>query len=367
MIIKNGAVFQEDGTYKIQDIYIKDHKIVESPEEAGGGEVIDAKGLKVLPGFIDVHSHGAFGHDFSDADAEGLKTVLKYEKEHGITSYCPTSMTLPIDRLKEIFATAKEAGEMPDGARIAGINMEGPFLDPKRKGAHVEEYIIPADAEFFRECNRLSGGKIRLVTLAADRPGAMDFIDEVKDEVVISLGHTSADYETASEAFKRGASQVTHLYNAMPPLSHREPGVIGAAMDAKNCMVELISDGIHIHPSVVRATFKMFGRDRVVLISDSMMATGMPNGTYELGGQLVTMKDKRATLENGTIAGSATNLFDCVKKAISFGVPEGDAVLAATVNPAKSIGIFGEVGSVTPGKEADLLLVDGDFELVRVI
>lgn len=367
MIIRNGAVFGEDGKFQVRDVYIRDHQIVAGRDEVTDDAEIDASGLKVLPGFVDVHSHGAFGHDFSDGDAQGLKTVLKYEREHGITSYCPTSMTLPLDELRKIFATVEEAAQTEGAARIVGINMEGPFLAPERKGAHVEEYILPADAEFFRECNRLSGGRIRLVTLAAERPGAMEFIDAVKDETVVSLGHTSADYETASKAFLRGARHVTHLYNAMPPLSHREPGVIGAAMDADDCMVELICDGIHIHPSVVRSTFRMFGKDRVVLISDSMMATGMPNGTYELGGQVVTMKDRKATLENGTIAGSATNLYDCVRKAISFGIPEEGAILAATANPAKSIGIYETVGSITPGKEADLLLVNEDFELVRVL
>lgn len=367
MIIRNGKVFQEDGTFKVQDIYVENHKIAAGEDEISDKTVVDAQGLLVIPGLVDIHSHGAFGHDFSDADAEGLKIILKYEKSHGITSYCPTSMTLPKEELKSIFSTIKEVEGMEDGAAVQGINMEGPFLDPKKKGAHVEAHIRRPDAGFFRELNAYSGNTVKLVTLAPNVEGAMEFIDEVHDEVCISLGHTAADYEIASEAMKRGAHHITHLYNAMMPLAHRDPGLIGAAADDSECMVELICDGLHIHPSVVRATFCMFGPERVVLISDSMMATGMADGTYQLGGQEVTMKDRKATLKDGTIAGSATNLFDCMKKAVSFGIPVSEAVFAATRNPAKSIGIYDKVGSLSVGKEADILLVTEELELEKVL
>lgn len=367
MIVRNGAVFKEDGTFRIEDLYVEDHKLVVSEKDVTDRTEVDAKGLLVIPGLVDVHSHGAFGHDFSDADTEGLKTILRYERSCGITSYCPTSMTLPAEQLKAIFATASEAAGTKDGAVIRGINMEGPFLDVKKKGAHVEGFIRKPDAEFFRELNEASGNMVKLVTLAPNTEGAMEFIDAVHDEVCISLGHTSADYDTASEAMRRGAHHVTHLYNAMMPLGHRDPGLIGAAGDDPCCMVELISDGLHIHPAVVRAAFRMFGNERVVLISDSMMATGMANGQYELGGQAVTVKDRKATLADGTIAGSATNLYDCMRKAISFGVPVSDAVFAATRNPAKSIGIYDKVGSLSVGKEADILLVTPEFELKKVL
>ena len=332
MIIKNGEVFQEDGSFRLQDLYVENHRIVASEDEVTDKTIVDAAGLRVLPGLVDIHSHGAFGHDFSDADPEGLKIILKYEKSHGITSYCPTSMTLPAEELKEIFATIKTVGEMKDGAAVRGINMEGPFLDAKKKGAHVEGYIRKPDAGFFRELNEYSGNMVKLVTLAPNVDGAMEFIDEVHNEVCISLGHTAADYDTAAEAMRRGAHHVTHLYNAMQPLAHREPGLIGAACDDGQCMAEMICDGIHIHPAVIRATFKMFGPERIVLISDSMMATGMENGTYQLGGQEVTMKDCKATLKDGTIAGSATNLYDCMRKAVSFGA-SAPAVMVLALRP----------------------------------
>ena len=321
MIIKNGKVFQEDGSYKVTDLYVENGRIVASADEVTDKTQLDASGLKILPGLVDIHSHGAVRHDFSDADVDGLRTILQYEKSQGITSYCPTSMTLPKEELLKIFQTAKDVEQDETCARIVGINMEG----------------------------------------------SEEFIRELHNEVVISIGHTAADYGCAAEAMKEGALHVTHLYNAMNSMGHREPGVIGAAADNQDCMVEMIGDGIHIHPVTVRNTFRLFGDSRVVLISDSMMATGMENGLYELGGQEVTMKDRKATLADGTIAGSATCLFDCMKCVISMGVPEREAILAATANPARSIGIYNEVGSLTPGKRADIVLTDEELNIVKVL
>ncbi len=369
MIITNGWVFEENKSFSVRDVYVENGLIVESREQVTDSTVIDASGLFVLPGLIDVHSHGACGYDFSDADEEGLKTILAYQRAHGITTYCPTSMTLPKEQLKNIFATvsavSSDAGDR-EMAHVGGINMEGPFLDPVKKGAHVAAHIAAPDAEFFRECNASCGNMIRLVTLAPNVPGAMDFIKELHDDVVISLGHTSADYATCRDAIEAGANHVTHLYNAMMPFAHRDPGLVGAAAESEDCMVELICDGIHIHESVVRATFKLFP-GRVVLISDSMRAAGMNDGTYDLGGQEVTVCGKLATLSDGTIAGSVANLYDGMRTAVSFGIPLEEAIAAATIHPARSIGIDDQVGSLTPGKRADILLADKDLKLVRVI
>ena len=366
MIIKRGKVFQEDGNFLEQTLYVNDHRLVDKAEYQYDGEVIDAEGLLVLPGLVDIHSHGAAGEDFSDGNPEGLKKILQYEKRCGITSYCPTSMTFPKERLRQIFASIKGA-QTEEGAKVVGINMEGPFLDPVKKGAHVEEWIAAPDAAFVRELNQDVDGLVRLVTLAPNMEGAEEFIKEMHEEVCISLGHTAADYDCASRAMKLGAHHVTHLYNAMQPFGHRAPGLIGAAMDDPECMVELICDGYHIHPSAIRAAFRMFGPERVILISDSMRATGMENGTYELGGQEVTVKDRKAVLKDGTLAGSATNLYGCMCKAVEFGIPLEQAIMAATANPARSIGIFDRVGSIRIGKQADLLLVSENLELKRVI
>lgn len=366
MIIKGGKVFQEDGSFLEQAIYINDHRLVDKAEYQDDGEVIDAEGLLVLPGLVDIHSHGAAGEDFSDGNPEGLKKILQYEKRCGITSYCPTSMTFPKERLRQIFASIKGA-QTEDGATVVGINMEGPFLDPAKKGAHVEKWIAAPDVAFVRELNQDADGLVRLVTVAPNMDGAEEFIKEMHEEVCISLGHTAADYDCASRAMKLGAHHVTHLYNAMQPFGHRAPGLIGAAMDDPECMVELICDGYHIHPSAIRAAFRLFGPERVILISDSMRATGMENGTYELGGQEVTVKDRKAVLKDGTLAGSATNLYGCMCKAVEFGIPLEQAIMAATANPARSIGIFDRVGSIRIGKQADLLLVSENLELKRVI
>ena len=375
MIIKNARVFTEDGSFMQGDVVVKDGRFdsvlertadTDAANDSESQEIIDASGLIMIPGLVDIHFHGCKGADMCDGTTEALDVITAYEASVGVTSVCPATMTIQRD---ELLSVMKNAGDYNyhGGAHLVGINMEGPFLDPAKKGAHVEGYIRKPDIEFFRACNEAAGGMIKLVTLAPNMEGSEEFIRELHNEVVISIGHTAADYGCAAEAMKEGALHVTHLYNAMNPMGHREPGVIGAAADNQDCMVEMIGDGIHIHPVTVRNTFRLFGDSRVVLISDSMMATGMENGLYELGGQEVTMKDRKATLADGTIAGSATCLFDCMKCVISMGVPEREAILAATANPARSIGIYNEVGSLTPGKRADIVLTDEELNIVKVL
>lgn len=366
MIIRNGMVFQENKNFVQRDVYIENGRIVHSIQDVKDTTEVDASGLYVLPGLVDIHSHGAVGHDFSDGDEEGLKEILKYEYSHGITTYCPTSMTVDKEKLTKIFSSMADWKDEKGMSHVAGINMEGPFLDVNKRGAHRPEWILDPDIDLFRECNSLCGGKIRLVTLAPNIDSAMEFIQALKEETVISLGHTAADYDTCKKALDAGACHVTHLYNAMNPLEHRAPGLIAAASEDENCVAELICDGIHVHASMIKVAFKLFP-DRIALISDSMRAVGLANGTYELGGQQVHVDGRRATLSNGTIAGSATNVYDCMCTAVSFGIPLEDAIAAATITPAKSIGIFDEVGSLTPGKRADVLLVDKNLKLVRVI
>lgn len=366
MIIKDGIVFQEDKTFVKRDLYIENGRIVKSMDQVTDTTEIDAAGLYVLPGLVDIHSHGAVGQDFSDNNTDGLHKILQYEYSHGITTYCPTSMTLKKDKICRIFCKMENWQDKEGMSHVAGINMEGPFLDAAKKGAHLQEYILSPDIDFFRECNRSCKNKIRLVTLAPNMKGAMEFIRELKDEVAISLGHSAADYDTAKKAFEAGACHVTHLFNAMNPLEHRAPGLIGAAAENENCVAELICDGIHVHESVVRAAFKLFP-GRIALISDSMRATGMADGIYDLGGQQVHVNGKLATLSDGTIAGSATNLYDGMCNAVAFGIPLEEAVAAASMVPAKSISIFDEVGSLTPGKRADVILVSQNMQLIRVI
>lgn len=331
------------------------------------GRTYAADGCYVIPGLTDVHFHGCKGADFSDGDPAGLEVMARYELSRGVTQICPAGMTLLEEQLIKICRVAADhrAQERP-GAALCGVNLEGPFLSHAKKGAQNGDWLRNPDPDLLRRLLAESKGLVKLVSVAPELPGAMEFIEAVEESVTVSLAHTTADYDTAMEAFRLGARQVTHLFNAMPPFSHRAPGVIGAALDTPGCNVELICDGVHIHPAVVRAAFKMFGAKRVILISDTMRAAGMPDGQYTLGGQEVTVKGKLATLADGTIAGSVTDLMGCMKTAVSFGIPLADAVRAAAVNSAKAIGVYSRCGSLEPGKRANLVILDENLELKDV-
>lgn len=365
MYIKNGLVFHHESGFQKEELKLADgriEKIASGLEMAENEEMIDAAGCYVLPGLVDIHFHGCAGHDFCEGTKEAIRVIEQYEAEHGITTICPATMTLSRERLLQICHTAAEY----DSRFLKGIHLEGPFLSEAKKGAQNAAYLRLPDAGLLRELKEASGGLVKLVSIAPELEGAMECIKECSAQVQFSVAHTEADYETALQAMKLGASHVTHLYNAMPPFSHRAPGVVGAAFDS-GADVELICDGIHIAPSVVRATFRLFGEAHVVLISDSMMATGMPDGAYELGGQPVKVKGNLATLADGTIAGSATNLYDCMVSAIHMGVDPQAAVRAATYNPARSVGLERVCGSIQEGMPADLLIVTKDWKLRNVI
>lgn len=362
MIIKNANVFGEDCLFNKNDIYIENELIVNN--KPSDNKIIDAENLYAIPGLVDIHIHGSMGHDFCDATVEAIDVMSKYLGENGITSFVPASMTLSEERLMSIY---KNAGQYhnQNGAILSGINMEGPFLSQEKKGAQNGAYIQNPDIELFDRLNKESNNMVKLVSIAPELDNAMDFIKNVKNRAIISIAHTTANYDIAIDGFKNGASHVTHLYNAMRPFSHRNPGVVGAACDSE-CMVELICDGVHIHPSVIRTTYKMFSDERVVLISDSMMAAGMTDGTYELGGQAVTVVGNKATLADGTVAGSVTNLMKCMKTAVSFGISLESAVKTATINPAKVIKEDKIIGSISVGKYANIVLLDKDLNIKSV-
>ena len=367
MIIKDANVFTQDNRFVRGDVIVRDGRFVHATgEQPADEEVVDARNLMMIPGLVDIHFHGCKGADMCDGTKEALDVIMDYEASVGVTSVCPATMTIPRD---ELLAVMKNAGAYSyhGGAHLVGINMEGPFISPSKKGAQAAENIMHCDYEYFCQLQEAAGGLIKLVDIAPEEPGAMEFIDEVKGKVVVSLAHTAADYDTAREAIEHGASHATHLYNAMPPMNHRNPGVIGAVRDSSECHVELICDGVHIHPSVIRATYAMFGAERIILISDSMRATGLEDGEYTLGGQPVKVRGNLATLHDGTIAGSATNLMDCLRFVVrEAGIPLETAVMCATANPAREIGIFDEVGSITVGKRADFILLNQNLEIVRV-
>ena len=360
--LTGGKVYDPDFTFRERDVFIKDG--VFSGEEEGF-ETLDVSGMYVIPGLTDIHFHGCKGHDFCEGKSEVIQLMADYEESRGVTTISPATMTYPEEKLTGIMNAAKEFPN-EKGAALVGINMEGPFISMEKKGAQNPAYIEKPDADMFDRLNEASGGLIKLVALSPEVPGADEFIQREKERVVISFAHSDADYETALNAFKNGVHHMTHIFNAMRGMHHRNPGPIFAASES-GVEAELIADGVHIHPSVVRGAFKLFGEDRVIFISDSMEATGMEDGDYELGGQKVKKKGRLATLEDGTIAGSATDLMGCLKNAVvEMGIPLETAVRCAAVNPAKSIGIYDRYGSIEKGKAANLVILDRDLNVCKV-
>ncbi|MBR4669054.1 MAG: N-acetylglucosamine-6-phosphate deacetylase [Butyrivibrio sp.] len=359
MIIKNAAVFTEEGSFESKDIFIDGTKFAEN----AGGDTVDASGCYAIPGLVDIHTHGCNGVDFSDGELSTLEKILDYEVRQGVTTLTPTTMTLSEEDLTKVMKNAasyKKTQEDGKRAYFQGINMEGPFISEKKCGAQNTKYIRKPDIDMFNRLFEVSEGCIMLCDIAPeeDTP-SMDFINEISKKCRISIAHTDADYEIAKRAIDAGARHMTHLYNAMAPLHHRNPGPIAAAAEDGDVVAELICDGIHVAAPMVRATFKLFGKERVALISDSMMATGLADGEYELGKQPVTVRGNEAKLHDGTIAGSVTNLMGCLRHAVlNVGIPIEDAVYSATVTPAKAVRCYEFTGSITPGKFADLVLID---------
>ena len=321
----------------------------------------DMEGGYVIPGLVDVHTHGAVGEDFSDGKPAGLQPLADYYAAHGVTSYLATTMTLREEVLTPAMHAIRDF-KPRSGAKCAGVHLEGPFLSYAKRGAQAAENLHKPDPALFHRLNEASGGQVRLVTVACEEEGALPFIREISRICTVSLGHTTADYDTAMSGFLAGASHATHLYNSMPSLLHRAPGVIGAAFDA-GASVELICDGLHIHPSVIRATYQLFG-DKLNLISDSLRCAGMPDGDYELGGQPIVVKNHKATLLDGTLAGSSISLLDAVRNVVRFGLPLAGAVYAASTAPALAAGL--DAGVIAQGKAADLLVLDEDLALKAV-
>ena len=372
MLLIHAKYLDEDFRLVQGDIEIEDGKILRVGKDMPRKEedlAVDCAGsYTVVPGFVDVRIHGCAGADTCDATREALEAMAAFLLAHGVTSFCPTTMTTSRETIQAALLAAKDMMDHPmeGGARVVGVNMEGPFIAKERKGAQKEEDILPPDFPLFQRFYEESGGIVRLVDVAPEQPGGLDFVEKASQLCTVSIAHTTADYDQAKAAFDNGVTHATHLFNAMSGLHHRKPGVVGAVFDDSRVRGELICDGFHIHPAVLRAAFRLLG-DRALIVSDSMRANGMPEGeAFDLGGQMVTVHQGKALLPDGTIAGSVTNLHQEIKNLVSFGVPFEQAVKAATLIPARAIGLDGEIGSIAPGKRADLVVLDENLDIAAV-
>lgn len=369
MFYKNARIYTADHTFKMGAFEVTEDGLFgqilpeNTPEDA-----IDLKGATVIPGLVDVHIHGCMGADFSDGDYEGLLVMARHLLKEGITSFAPASMTLPYDVLEKAFATGRRlADEAPeDCARLMGIHMEGPYFSEKKKGAQNGAYLKTPDFEGFKKLYEGCGGLVRIVDVAPELPGSEEFVRQASKLCTVSVAHTDATYEDAKMAYDNGATHLTHTFNAMSPIAHRAPGVIPAAAENKAVRAELIGDAFHVMPPVVRLIFSVFGPERMVIVSDALRCCGMPKGQYELGGQIVVLEDVVGRLLDGTVAGSITNLFVCMQRMMACGIPEEDAIRAATHNPACAIAADDKIGTIEEGKLADFLICSADYKEKRV-
>ena len=368
MFYKNARIFTSDFQFHMGGFAVVDGVFGEILPDEIPADAVDLQGATVIPGLVNVHSHGNSGADFSDGDYEGLKKMAAFYAKCGVTSFAPASMTLPYDVLEKAFATARQlADEAPKGlSRLMGIQMEGPYFSYKKRGAQNADYLKEPDFEGFKALYEGCGGLVRIVDVAPELPGAAEFVAKAKELCTVSIAHTDSDYDHAKAAVDAGVTHLTHLYNAMPGIHHRNPGVIPAAVENPKVRAEIICDGYHIHPASVRLAFTMF-RDRMILVSDSGRCAGLPEGSkFELGGQDAWLRDGVARLADGTIACSAANLWQCLLNVLSWDIPEEEAIRAATYNPACAIGADSKIGSIEKGKLADFIVCSPDYTQKRV-
>lgn len=373
MIFKNCTFFNEEFEKEYGDIEVKNGLITQigiiDSASYQKDEIRDMSGLILVPGFVDIHIHGAGGGDACDADEASLSKTAAELARHGVTSFCPTTMTLPKSQLEDIVkainAYKKTASH---GAKVIGINLEGPFIAMSKKGAQNGEYVRPGTIEEFDSIYEKSGRLIKLITVAPEAFDSEEFIRHACRRTTVSIGHSAANASECKAAIENGMRHATHLFNAMTPMTHREAGIAGTVLDDERVMCELICDGGHICPTVLRNAFKILGENRGIVISDSMRAAGLGEGEYELGGQTVYVKKdgKYAVLQDGTIAASITNIHSEFKNLLEFSVDFKTALKACTINPARAVGEDKNIGSIAVGKCADLVFLDSNSDIKEV-
>ncbi|ERI05964.1 N-acetylglucosamine-6-phosphate deacetylase [Aneurinibacillus aneurinilyticus] len=379
MLITGIRVYAEKGTINEGYVTIQNGKILEIGQMA---DLKDTDGYDqlfsfpdsyaLLPGMIDLHIHGANGADTMDATPEAVRTMAKWLPHEGTTSFLATTMTQEVEQIERALvnvADYRKRANGPGEAEILGVHLEGPFLSPRRAGAQPVDKMINPDIVLFEKWQRIAAGAIRLVTVAPELPGGMEFVSHLAQcDVVASIGHSDATYAEVAEGVRCGLKHVTHLFNGMRGLHHREPGVVGAALLHPELLAELIVDGMHVHPEMVKLVYQQKGRSGLILITDAMRAKCLGEGTYELGGQEVIVQNGRALLADGTLAGSIVKMKDAATNAMRFsGCTLEDIVHMTAVNPAKQLGLFASKGSIAQGKDADLVVLDKEHEVVLTL
>lgn len=371
MYIQNAKIIYPD-RIESGSVSIQDQRITgingEIPDK--NDMIIDGQGLYLAPGFIDIHIHGAGGHDTMEGTPEALDSIATTIAAQGTTAFLPTTMTTPVDRINHAL---RAIGQRRDGggpgAQVLGAHLEGPFISGAAIGAQNPAYLQEPSIDVYQAMTEGCGDVPVSITMACELEGSDALITYLAGQgLVVSIGHSNATYEEVCRAVAAGASHTTHLFNGMSGLHHREPGVVGATFDLEALTTEVITDGIHISWPVLRTTFRQKGTDQVCLISDAMMACGMPDGVYELGGQEVIVADKAARLRTGSLAGSVLTLREAVRNVTRHcGIPLHEAVKMATLNPARFCGVDDHKGRIAPGYDADLVLFDEDFQIKQVI
>ncbi|WP_338449720.1 N-acetylglucosamine-6-phosphate deacetylase [Niallia oryzisoli] len=374
ILLKGMQIYAEDQQIESGYIILKDQKIVEyGPIEkissAAEYWVIDVPaGYKAIPGLIDVHIHGVNGADVMDATFDALETMTTALPKEGTTSFLATTITQSNTAIEKALINAGNyihEHQQPGKAEILGIHLEGPFVNKVRAGAQPADFIVNSSIDDFKKWNTLAQQSIKLVTLAPELPGGLEMVKFLKENgIIASIGHSDATYEEVTQAIKAGANHVTHLFNQMRGLHHREPGVVGAAFLHDELKAEMIVDGVHVRPEMVKLAFQQKGKTGLILITDAMRAKCLKNGIYDLGGQPVTVKDGKALLQDGTLAGSILKLGHALKNMLEFsGCSLEDTIEMASTNPAKQLNIIDCKGSIAPGKDADIVILDENLEV----
>ncbi len=376
-LIRGGRILTPHQTLEHSVLVLENGRIAAiEPEDQvsefpGEAEVIEARGLWVAPGMLDLHVHGAVGSDTMDASIEGLRKMSAYFLRQGVTAYLPTTITQTAEAIRRAIDSVIECSRASEGAQPLGLHLEGPYLGHKNRGAQAPDWLRNPDPAEYRSW--FETGFVRLVTLAPELPGALELIREgVRAGVRTSAGHTEAGYSQMRRAAGAGLTQATHTFNGMTGLHHREPGTVGAILTDDRIYAEVIADGVHLHPAVLGLVFRVKGPERTLLVTDAMRATGMEDGEYELGGQMMTVRGGVARTPTGGLAGSTLTMAQALKNAVRFGGAQAgltlnQALAMATATPAEALGLAGRKGSLRPGADADIILLDGDLNLQQAL